>query len=158
MNACNGIFGLVDKRFLTTRARVLFTAATTVLLGLGARAAQFEDVTTPSGIGQSSGMCYGTAWGDYNNDGFPDLYITAGVWGDTQNFLFRNAGNGTFVRVGAEAGPVATALNRSTGCAWGASSVPGSTPWAYWAEPRFGAEQSMRGSGEGIWRLSGLTL
>ena len=118
MNACNGIFGETETPWRTTCAGVLLTAATAVLLGLGARAAQFEDVTTPSGIGQSSGMCFGTAWGDYNNDGFPDLYITAGVWGDTQNFLFRNAGNGTFVRVGAEAGPLATAPYQSAACAW----------------------------------------
>lgn len=118
MNACNGVLGETEIPWRTTRAGVLFTAATAVLLGLGARAGQFEDASSPSGISQSSGACYGTAWGDYNNDGFPDLYITTSIGWDGQNFLFRNTGHGTFVTVGAEAGPLATEAYQSGACAW----------------------------------------
>ena len=45
-------------------------------------------------------MAYGVTVGDYNNDGFEDLFITC--WG--QNVLYRNNGDGTFTEVTKEAG------------------------------------------------------
>lgn len=38
------------------------------------------------------------AWGDYDNDGFVDMYLTNSE-GQKQNMLFRNLGNGNFERV-----------------------------------------------------------
>lgn len=59
----------------------------------------FSDVTQKAGLGiQIYGM--GAAVGDYDNDGFPDLYLTA----LGRNRLFRNKGDGTFVDVTAQAG------------------------------------------------------
>jgi enediyne biosynthesis protein E4 len=59
----------------------------------------FTDVTERSGV---AGMGYGmgVAVGDYDNDGWPDLFL-ANVNG---NQLFHNNGNGTFVEVTAKAG------------------------------------------------------
>ena len=54
----------------------------------------FTDVTRAAGLDvELYGM--GVAAGDFNNDGFPDLFIT----GVGQNRLFRNTGKGTFVDV-----------------------------------------------------------
>ncbi len=72
---------------------------------------RFEDVTESAGVGISIfGM--GAAWGDYDNDGDPDLYVTA--YGE--NVLFRNNGNGTFRDVTAIAGVQDDRF--SAGCAW----------------------------------------
>lgn len=59
----------------------------------------FSDVTVRAGLDvEMYGM--GIAVGDYNNDGFPDIYITC----VGQNRLFRNTGKGTFVDVTNTAG------------------------------------------------------
>jgi hypothetical protein len=59
----------------------------------------FTDVTAKSGL---STRCFamGGAIGDYNNDGWPDLYVTC-LGG---NILYRNNGDGTFTDVTAKAG------------------------------------------------------
>lgn len=51
----------------------------------------FEDVTERAGV-RGSGYAMGVAAGDYDNDGFTDLYVTA--YGG--NLLYRNRGDGTF--------------------------------------------------------------
>jgi enediyne biosynthesis protein E4 len=59
----------------------------------------FVDTTAKAGVaGHSFGM--GTAVGDYDNDGNPDLYITN--YG--QNILYRNDGEGKFIDVTKRAG------------------------------------------------------
>ena len=62
-------------------------------------AGKFTDVTTAAGL-QGSGYDIGVAAGDFDNDGYPDLFV-AGVHG---NSLYRNNGNGTFTDVTAKAG------------------------------------------------------
>ena len=59
----------------------------------------FTDVTAESGIGRT-GWGTGVAVGDYDNDGWDDLFAT--YWGD--NVLFHNNGDGTFTDVTREAG------------------------------------------------------
>lgn len=54
----------------------------------------FEDVTKKAGVG-GSGYSMGITVGDFNNDGYPDIYISN--YGP--NTLYRNNGNGTFTDV-----------------------------------------------------------
>ena len=56
----------------------------------------FEDVTASSGIDLSMSELNGAAWGDINNDGHPDLYLTSVKQGQT-NQLYMNQGDGTFL-------------------------------------------------------------
>jgi hypothetical protein len=59
----------------------------------------FTDVTEKAGVpGNAYGL--GCVWGDYDNDGFPDLYVTQ--YG--KNILYHNNGNGTFIDVTDKAG------------------------------------------------------
>jgi len=60
----------------------------------------------------SNSLC--CSWGDYDNDGYPDLYISN--WG-ALNFLYHNEGNGTFEKV--TTGAIATDWSLSNGSAWG---------------------------------------
>ena len=59
----------------------------------------FTDVTQKAGLTKAC-MAMGGAVGDYNNDGWPDLYITC-LGG---NILYHNNGDGTFTDVTAKAG------------------------------------------------------
>jgi hypothetical protein len=69
---------------------------------------QFVDVTEQAGLSHS-GYGMGVAAGDFNNDGYPDLYVT----GFGSNVLYRNNGNGTFTDVTAEAGVAAEGWSTS---------------------------------------------
>lgn len=59
----------------------------------------FTDVTEKAGL-QGIGYSMGAAAGDYDNDGFVDLYVT----GVNRNQLFHNNGDGTFTDVTTKAG------------------------------------------------------
>jgi hypothetical protein len=62
----------------------------------------FTDVTEQAGVpGDAYGI--GCIWGDYDNDGFPDLYVMQ--YG--ANLLYHNNGNGTFTDVTKKAGVAA---------------------------------------------------
>ena len=72
---------------------------------------RFEDVTENAGLaGVGYGM--GVAVGDYDNDGYEDLYVTA--YGG--NKLYHNNGDGTFTDVTAQAGVGGSGW--STSAAW----------------------------------------
>jgi hypothetical protein len=71
----------------------------------------FEDVTQKAGL-QGAGYGMGVAVGDYDNDGFEDLYVTA--YGG--NKLYHNNGDGTFTDVTEKAGVAASGW--STSAAW----------------------------------------
>ncbi len=72
---------------------------TTLHLYKNNRNGTFTDVTRAAGLDfEMYGM--GVAVGDYNNDGFPDIFISC----VGQNRLFRNTGKGTFVDVTSKSG------------------------------------------------------
>jgi enediyne biosynthesis protein E4 len=92
----------------------------------------FEDQANPAGIGQERRY---VAWGagivDLDNDGYPDIFwVTGNVYSELEKLnpkfpykgpriLFRNRGDGTFARVGDEAGAAINARHVSRGCAFG---------------------------------------
>ena len=59
----------------------------------------FTDVTEKAGV-PGTGYGLGCVWGDFDNDGFPDLFVTQ--YG--KNVLYHNNGNGTFSEVTDKAG------------------------------------------------------
>ena len=68
----------------------------------------FTDVTQKAGVpGDAYGM--GVAVGDYDGDGFPDLYVTQ----YPHSILYHNNGDGTFTDVTAKAGVAAPAGRRA---------------------------------------------
>jgi len=62
---------------------------------------KFEDVTAKAGLGDPTSKALGVTVLDFDNDGWPDLFVT----NDTQpNKLYRNNRNGTFSEQGMSAG------------------------------------------------------
>ena len=75
------------------------------------RDGSFTDITAKSGLADP-GWAQGVCVGDFNNDGWEDLFLT--YYG--QNRLYRNNGDGTFTNVTAEAGLLHPKTRYSTGC------------------------------------------
>jgi enediyne biosynthesis protein E4 len=73
----------------------------------------FTDVTTKAGL-QRTGWASAVTVGDYDNDGFDDLFIT--YYG--QNVLYHNNGDGTFTDVTERAGLRQSATRYGSGCSW----------------------------------------
>jgi hypothetical protein len=73
----------------------------------------FTDVTAGAGLTRS-GWGQGVCVGDYDNDGFDDLFVT--YWGE--DVLYHNNGNGTFTELGRKANVAGDRLRWSTGCAF----------------------------------------
>ena len=61
----------------------------------------FEDVSVPSGIAAKKGHGLGVAFGDYDGDGYTDIFVANDV---TNQFLFHNNADGTFTETGLDAG------------------------------------------------------
>lgn len=110
--------------------RILITTGLNLVLFAWAFAQQFTNITESAGVTDihranpidqqcvfdvTFVMNSGCAFGDYNNDGFPDLYLANG--GDFSNTLYRNNGNGTFTDVTQTAG--VGDLSRSMGVGFG---------------------------------------
>jgi enediyne biosynthesis protein E4 len=73
----------------------------------------FTDVTRQSGLAHT-GWGQGVCVGDYDNDGWEDLYVT--YYG--KNILYHNNGNGTFTDVSEKSGVAGSGKAWGTGCAF----------------------------------------
>jgi len=76
----------------------------------------FTDVTARAGV-RGEGYSMGVAVGDYDNDGWDDIYVT----GVNRNILYHNNGNGTFSDVTARAAVAGTSGGKkqlSVSAAW----------------------------------------
>jgi hypothetical protein len=71
----------------------------------------FTDITEKAGL-TDAGWATGVCVGDYDNDGFEDLFLT--YYG--QNRLYHNNGNGSFTDVTAKAGLLNAHTRFSAGC------------------------------------------
>jgi hypothetical protein len=82
----------------------------------------FSEVTSTAFAANDStfnGM--GAAWGDYDNDGYIDVYIANGgtvAVGNQPNYLHRNNGDGTFTEVAAAEGVTGSTRGMSDGACW----------------------------------------
>jgi hypothetical protein len=77
------------------------------------RDSTFTDVTAQAGL-LRSGWGQGVCVGDYDNDGYEDLFVT--YFG--KNVLYHNNGNGTFTDVTDKAGVGGSGKRWNTGCAF----------------------------------------
>ena len=68
---------------------------------------------TSGDIVNSGGHSHGSAWADYDNDGWLDLFVANDQ--DDDNFLYRNNGDGTFTKI---ENPITLAGGYSFGSAW----------------------------------------
>ena len=73
----------------------------------------FTDVTAKSGL-LRTGWASAVTVGDYDNDGFDDIFIT--YYGN--NVLYHNNGDGTFSDVTEKAGLAQSAAHYGSGCTW----------------------------------------
>ena len=73
----------------------------------------FTDITTKAGVGHA-GWGQGVCIGDYDNDGFEDLFVS--YFG--KNVLYHNNGDGTFTDVSEKAGVAGNGKRWNSGCAF----------------------------------------
>lgn len=71
--------------------------------------------TNVVGVATDLGKTVAASWGDYDNDGFPDLVVAH--WPNPKNFQYRNNGDGAFTKI--TQGPIVTDAGSINGCVWG---------------------------------------
>ena len=103
--------GWMDIFLLNGRRVAEIPAGATNRLYHNNRDGTFTDVTAKAGLTEE-GWAMGVCVGDYNNDGFDDLFIT--YYG--QNKLYHNNGDGTFTDVTEKAGLLQQGIHYGSGC------------------------------------------
>jgi enediyne biosynthesis protein E4 len=107
--------GLMDLYFVQAAATDIYKPAQPLRSALYHNNGDgtFTDVTEKAGVGGEGHYGQGVAVGDFDNDGYPDLYVT----GYGRAILYHNNRNGTFTDVTAKAG-VADEAGWSTSAGW----------------------------------------
>ncbi len=107
--------GLMDLFFVQSAATDLYKPAHPLRSALYHNNGDgtFTDVTEKAGVGGEGHYGQGVAVGDFDNDGYPDLYVT----GYGRAIFYHNNGNGTFTDVTAKAG-LADEGGWSTSAGW----------------------------------------
>ncbi len=83
----------MSQVFMKSLLPAVFSGLVLVLAGCGGSDQPvFEDVTYSSGL-DYQGMTHGAAWGDFDGDGYPDLYLNNHL---NEAGLYRNKGDGRF--------------------------------------------------------------
>src|SRR4051812_24225485 len=107
--------GLMDLYFVQSAATDLYKPSHPIRSALYHNNGDgtFTDVTDKAGVGGEGHYGQGVAVGDFDNDGYPDLYIT----GYEKAILYRNNGNGTFTDITTKSG-LADEGGWSTSAGW----------------------------------------
>jgi hypothetical protein len=107
---------------LTTASLLLACTAGATSVGMltgcsqpGLDVTLFQEITAESGLGDYIGMTHGVAWGDFDGDGLPDLYVTNHL---KEAQLFRNLGQGRFADVTASVFDAGDLGGDKHGAAW----------------------------------------
>ncbi len=82
----------------------------------------FTEAVSPFDVNDPAVSSLAAAWGDYDNDGWIDVYVTNSgnvETGNAPNHLFRNNGDGTFTDVAAAEGVPGSDRGLGDGCLWG---------------------------------------
>jgi len=107
--------GLMDLYFVQSAATDLYKPSHPIRSALYHNNGDgtFTDVTDKAGVGGEGHYGQGVAVGDFDNDGYPDLYVT----GYGRAILYRNNGNGTFTDATTKSG-LADEGGWSTSAGW----------------------------------------
>src|SRR6266498_2726985 len=101
---------------LAARRRFFCLVATVTMSQFAALPAHAQFTAITNGpVVTDHGDSTGAAWGDYDNDGYLDLFVAVGLAGN--DLLYRNNGDGSFTKI--TSGPVGQSGGSSRGCAWG---------------------------------------
>ena len=112
---------------------------------------EFEDVTSAAGISGNATESYGASWGDYNSDGYPEIFID-----NHRDYgkLWENNGDGTFADVSVSSdisnafGPNTIYAKDSHGAAWMDLDNDGDKDLATTESTTFGHFMISNGAGE----------
>jgi hypothetical protein len=76
---------------------------------------------TAGPIAADNSSCFGATWGDYDNDGFLDLFVAVNNFGS--DWLYHNNGNGSFTKI--TSGAIVNSGANGNNCSWADYDIDG---------------------------------